>query len=61
VIKRAKEIAAGKAKPTAKPKAAPAASPTGAKVVERFEDGSAKYADGTLFDPEEQRFRRPKK
>lgn len=37
----------------------PAAAPSGAPVVEWWEDGSASYADGLSFDPEERLFRLP--
>lgn len=37
----------------------PASAPSGAPVVERWEDGSAVYADGMSFDPEERVFRLP--
>lgn len=32
-----------------------------ATLVSEYEDGSAKYSDGTTWDPEKQKFRRPKK
>lgn len=49
--------------PAGRPKVknAPATNPSGSKATKKFEDGSAIYEDGTIFDPETGEFRKPQR
>lgn len=57
--KTAKKPAAKKPAAKKKPAEPPKKSATGAARVSASEDGSAKYADGTVYDPDTKTYRKP--